>query len=487
MQGGVRLVQLESILQQRFGYSSFRLGQKEVIEQILNGKDVIALLPTGMGKSLCYQLPGYVLNKTVLVISPLLSLMQDQVDQMKLFGEKRVIALNSFLNKEEKNRVINGLEQYRFIFISPEMLAQRQVQQKLNRIELSLIVVDEAHCISQWGFDFRPDYLRIGEMFGTSRSPILALTATATNKVLEDIELYLNMKEPFKYIHSVDRPNIHLSKMSFSNREEKLEWLFQHVSNTAGPGIIYTQSRSKTHSISETLLQNGISAASYHGGMDLLDRQFIQQQFIEGTLDWIVATNAFGMGIHKQDVRQIIHESIPSNMANYMQEIGRAGRDGNDAVAILLYSEHDEELAKFVGIDDLPLEQHVDIFEEYQRNGQDATQMLKQGEISETAFRVLNYWMEQKTPNEVKAIFQNMKIEKMQKVEEVMKLITSDTCMRETLVHYFGQTLNDKPEQCCINCGLDLAQLLKAKEEKNLSSFSMTWQERITNLLTKKS
>ncbi|SOB94259.1 ATP-dependent DNA helicase RecQ [Ureibacillus xyleni] len=480
-------MQLESILQQRFGYSSFRPGQKEVIEQILKGEDVIALLPTGMGKSMCYQLPGYVLKKAVLVISPLLSLMQDQVDQMKLFNEKRVVALNSFLNVEEKKRVINELEQFRFIFISPEMLVQPQVQQKLSRMELALIVVDEAHCISQWGFDFRPDYLRIGEMLTTPRPPILALSATATNKVLEDIEHYLKMKEPYKYMHSVDRPNIHLSKMSFSNRDEKLQWILQHITETAGPGIIYTQSRMKTQNISELLLQQGISAASYHGGMDYLDRQFVQQQFIEGTLDWIVATNAFGMGIHKQDVRQVIHESIPSNMANYMQEIGRAGRDGQDAVAILLYSERDEELAKFVGIDDLPTDYHVDIFEDYLKVGQAPTQMLDRGEISETAFRVLNYWMGQKQPNEVKQIFQNMKSEKMHSVEEVMKLITSSACMRETLVNYFGQTLDERPKQCCINCGLQLEDLLKPREIIITPNVNMTWKDRIGNILTKKS
>lgn len=477
-------MQLETVLEKHFGYTSFRPGQKEVIEQILTGRDVLALLPTGMGKSLCYQLPGYIFNRPVLIISPLLSLMQDQVDQLKQLKEKRVVALNSFLNADQKRIVIQGLHQYRFIFISPEMLLQPQVQQKLNSMELSLIVVDEAHCISQWGFDFRPDYLRIGEVLGKeNRPPILALSATATDKVVRDIKEYLNMESPFEYIHSVDRPNIHLAKLMFYEREDKIDWIIKHTTETEGPGIIYTQSRSKTEKISERLLQAGLSAAAYHGGKDTLDRQFIQQQFINGSLDWIVATNAFGMGVHKDNVRQIIHESIPSNMANYMQEIGRAGRDGNDAVAILLYAEGDEDFARFIGIDDLPSEVHIESYENYKARNEQPSNMMNNGEISETGFRVLNYWMNQLSANEVKNVLQRMKNEKMKEVDEVMQLVKTDRCMREMLVHYFGQTLDKKPQDCCSSCGIDLHLLISPRQIVESAQEDMSWQNRIEKLL----
>ncbi|PYF05778.1 RecQ family ATP-dependent DNA helicase [Ureibacillus chungkukjangi] len=477
-------MKLEDILNKYFGYSAFRPGQREVIEKVLDGKDVIALLPTGMGKSLCYQLPGYIFDKPVLIVSPLLSLMQDQVDQMKQFKEKRVVALNSFLNPMQKRASIQNLHDYRFIFISPEMLLQEQVQQKLNSMELSLIVVDEAHCISQWGFDFRPDYLRIGQVLGKpNRPPIMALSATATQKVLGDIEAYLNMDSPYKFIHSVDRPNIHLGKMLFQGREEKIEWILDHVTKTAGPGIIYTQSRLKTESLSQRLLQSGVTTAAYHGGMDPLDRQFIQQQFIDGSLDWIVATNAFGMGVHKQNVRQVIHESLPSNMANYMQEIGRAGRDGEDSLAILLYAEGDEELAKFVGIDDYPVDAHVDSYISYRSRNELPTSMIHNGEISETAFRVLDYWMNQLQPADVKQRLSSMKYEKMRAVEEVMDLIETNTCMREQLVHYFGQTLENRPEDCCQCCGLQYENIIRVREIIDAPSKELNWKRRIEQLL----
>jgi len=477
------VLNLESILNQYFGYKDFRPGQKEVIQNVVAGRDVIALLPTGMGKSLCYQLPGYIFNKPVLIISPLLSLMQDQVDQMKQLKEKRVVALNSFLNPAQKRATIHHLHEYRFIFISPEMLLQEQVQQKLDSMELSLLVVDEAHCISQWGFDFRPDYLRIGHVIGKeNRPPILALSATATQKVIGDIESYLNMKDPYTFIHSIDRPNIHLGKLLFQGREDKMDWILEHVTKSAGPGIIYTQSRSKTENISQRLLQSGIACAAYHGGMDPLDRQFIQQQFIDGSLEWIIATNAFGMGVHKQNVRQVIHESLPSNISNYMQEIGRAGRDGKDSLAILLYAEGDEELAKFVGIDDSPLESHVDNYEQYRLRKEQPTAMIHNGEISETAFRVLDYWMHQLPPHEVKQRLISMKYEKIKAVEEVVELIDSTSCMREKLVHYFGQTLESKPDDCCQCCGLVYEHIIESRKIKDTTTV-VEWKKRIEKLL----
>lgn len=463
-------MKLEQYLKKHFGYETFRPGQREVLEQLMAGKDVIALLPTGMGKSLCYQLPGYLFHKPVLIISPLLSLMQDQVDQLKQLGEKRVIALNSFLNASQKNYALHFLHEYRFIFISPEMLLQAQVKERIANLELSLIVADEAHCISQWGYDFRPDYLRIGEVVQTSnRPPVLALTATATSKVLRDIDHYLKMEDPFIYTHSVDRPNIHLVKKPFAFKEDKLPWILAHVQSTEGPGIIYTQSRAKTESISLLLLQQGIAAAAYHAGKEAQDRQFIQHQFLSGKLEWIVATNAFGMGIHKNNVRQIIHESMPATVANYMQEIGRAGRDGEDAVAFLLFCDGDEDLAKFIVSEDLPKEAHVDRYAYFTANGERPNAMLSNGEISEVAFRVLSYWMGRETSEQVKKRLNNMQVEKFKEVMAMMKIIETKVCMRELLLSYFGQQLMDQHENCCSNCGVQLSEVIQARVEREKS------------------
>lgn len=477
---------LHVLLQQHFGYSTFRPGQQEVIEQLIEGNDVIALLPTGMGKSLCYQLPGYIFDKPVLIVSPLLSLMQDQVDQMKQFGEKRVIALNSFLTLEQKRYALHFLHEYRFIFTSPEMLLQPQVKERLAGMELALIVADEAHCISQWGFDFRPDYLRIGEMIATSnRPPILALSATATESVLKDIKHYLQMKTPFSYIHNVDRPNIHIAKKYFAQKEEKLTWILAHVSETAGPGIIYTQSRAKAENISLLLLERGIAAAAYHAGKEAQDRQFIQQQFITGDLEWIVATNAFGMGVHKQNIRQVIHESMPATVANYMQEMGRAGRDGEDSLAYLLYAEGDEQFAKFIVTEDLPKAGHAHSYMDYIARHEDPVAMLRAGEISDTAFRVLHYWMQQESLEQVKVRLHGMEVTKYMDVEAMMKIIETSDCMRKLLIEHFGQTLQEKPMNCCTGCDLDVSHILQRRFPQQKHKAFSSWQSRLHQLLIK--
>lgn len=473
---------LQQKLQQLFGYDEFRPGQKEIIEQLYNKRDCIALLPTGMGKSLCYQLPGYLFNKPVLIVSPLLSLMQDQVDQLKQRGEKRVVALNSFLSPNEKSYALHFLHEYRFIFTSPEMLTQPQVRERLKQIELSLIVADEAHCISQWGFDFRPDYLRIGEILTANRPPILALTATATDSVLSDIKTYLRMNEPYEFIHTIDRENIKLAKYMFDVKEAKQEWILQHIKSTKGPGILYMSSRKKCDEFSQLLIEQHISAASYHAGKDAEDRQFIQQQFIQDAVEWIVATNAFGMGVHKDNIRQVIHESMPANVSNYMQEIGRAGRDGNEALAILLYAEGDEHYTQYIASEDLPKAVHVDAYVSYTQMQQNPQIMLDTAEISETAYRVLDYWMQQEPIEAVKKRLTKMTANKFEAVQEMLKLVTTSHCMREQLVQYFGQTIVQKHEICCTNCGLNIETLTQSREIVKQKEI-LNWDERLRKVL----
>jgi len=473
---------LQQKLQQLFGYDEFRPGQKEIIEQLYHKRDCIALLPTGMGKSLCYQLPGYLFDKPVLIVSPLLSLMQDQVDQLKQRGEKRVVALNSFLSPNEKTYALHFLHEYRFIFTSPEMLTQPQVRERLKQIELSLIVADEAHCISQWGFDFRPDYLRIGEILGHTRPPILALTATATDTVLSDIKTYLRMNEPYEFIHAIDRENIKLAKYVFDIKEAKQDWILQHIKSSKGPGILYMSSRKKCDEFSQLLIEQHISAASYHAGKDAEDRQFIQQQFINDDVEWIVATNAFGMGVHKNNIRQVIHESMPANVSNYMQEIGRAGRDGKEALAILLYAEGDEHYAQYIASEDLPKAVHVDAYASYVQMQQEPKIMLDTAEISETAYRVLDYWMQQESIEAVKKRLAKMTASKLEAVQEMLKIVTTSQCMREQLVQYFGQTVAQKHVICCTNCGLDIETLMESREIVKQKE-TLNWDERLRKLL----
>ena len=473
---------LEQKLKEIFGYSEFRPGQKEIIEQLMEGNDCIALLPTGMGKSMCYQLPGYLFEKPVLIVSPLLSLMQDQVDQLKQRGEKRVVALNSFLSANEKTYALHFLHEYRFIFTSPEMLTQPQVRERLQSMELSLIVADEAHCISQWGFDFRPDYLRIGEILGEERPPILALTATATDSVLADIKKYLHMKEPYQFIHNVNRENIKLAKYEFDKKEDKQEWILGHVKNTVGPGIVYMSSRKRCDEFSQLLIENNIRAASYHAGKDAEDRQFIQQQFIHNDVEWIVATNAFGMGVHKHDIRQVIHESMPANVSNYMQEIGRAGRDGEDALAILLYAEGDEHYARYIAIEDLPKTMHVDAYDRYRQLGQSPAAMLNEEGMSETAFRVLDYWMQQEPSEAVKRRLMVMEEGKHTAVREMAAIIHASACMRAKLVEYFGQTLTKRQEVCCTECGLEIDKIIGPRV-KMAKKEQMSWDERLKKII----
>lgn len=479
------MVELEQLLQLHFGYKTFRLGQKEVIEAVLNGQDVIALLPTGMGKSLCYQLPAYIMKGPVLVISPLLSLMQDQVEQLKQFGEKRVIALNSFLQGTEKREALKNLTRYRFIFTSPEMLATEMIHTAFQKLQFSLIVVDEAHCISQWGFDFRPDYLKISQWLPKEqRPPILALSATATKTVVNDIKIYLNMYKPFEYIYSVERANLHYDIVGTQSVEEKFSWIIEHIKQTEGPGIIYTQSRKKTVAYANALLENHIQAAAYHAGMEPEDRQFIQQQFLSGELEWICATTAFGMGVHKDNVRQVLHDHIPATIANYMQEVGRAGRDGKDALAILVYSPRDEEYTQHLITEDLPEEFHVSLYQEYVTHEEDPKKMVDLQQINETGYRVLSYWMEQMSAEEVIKKLKLLKQQKIEQVQQVVNLVKTKRCIREQLLTYFDQKLEQKPKNCCHYCGVNYDEIIHQRTTYNIQKELTNWEERLHLILT---
>lgn len=475
---------LKKILMERFGYENFRSGQEEVIRHVLNRQDTIAILPTGLGKSLCYQLPGTIMKGSVVIISPLVSLMEDQAMRMRQNGEKRVVALNSFLPYTERQRIVAQLENYKFIFISPEMLSQAPFNSYLNRIHISLVVVDEAHCISQWGFDFRPDYLRIGDALKQIERPsVLALTATADEKVLTDIQQYLQMKNPIVQRHSLDRPNISYSIQEVNSTFEKTAWIKERVKQTLGPGIIYAPSRKRADELAIELQLEGVAVQSYHAGKEQDDRSIIQEQFLNGDLEWICATNAFGMGVHKDNIRQVIHDHLPPTVAAYIQEVGRAGRDGEPAAATLLYMATDEHKTNFINQSEMPTEDEIRHYNKLLIEGHSSGSAAELASLTETGKRVIDYYNERYPIDEILLRLKGLSDEKNEQLQLMIHIVKGGECIRESMLSYFGETCRSKPRDCCSNCGLGPVNWLTEKTIRKSAKERVSWDERITILL----
>ena len=335
---------LTTQLSEQFGFPRFRPGQEEVIRAVLAGRDAMTVMPTGQGKSLCYQLPATILPGLTLVISPLIALMQDQVASLK----QRKIAAAAFhsgLTGFEKNRVIQDLSQKRLqlLYLAPERMQHEGFLQRLRSLWVSLLVVDEAHCISQWGHDFRPDYLKIGRLRQElTNPPCLALTATATARVQTDLCNRLSLRDPFRLVAGFRRANLALSVRVCQSRQEKLAALERLVRETEkGTILIYCATRRAVEEVADWLGQSHQSVGYYHAGLSDEERQLVHDDFRRGTVKILAATNAFGMGIDKSDVRLVVHFDIPGSVEAYYQEVGRAGRDGRPAACVLLFHERD--------------------------------------------------------------------------------------------------------------------------------------------------
>ncbi|MDR7002652.1 DNA helicase RecQ [Neobacillus niacini] len=387
------------ILETYFGYKSFRKGQEQAIQSVLAGNNTICVMPTGGGKSICYQIPAMVLPGTTIVISPLISLMKDQVDALIQAGIPATF-INSSLTFSEANERIQDTKQgkYKLLYIAPERLESREFIEDLNNMEIPLVAVDEAHCISQWGHDFRPSYRHIQQMVNSlpQKPIVLALTATATPRVREDICTLLKIEEENTVMTGFERENLSFSVIK---GQDRLKFLIDYIKkNEKEAGIIYAATRKNVDQLYERLKKENINVARYHAGMGDAERAREQERFLEDKASVMVATSAFGMGIDKSNIRYVLHFQLPKNMESYYQEAGRAGRDGLDSECILLHSSQDVQIQRFL----------ID-------QSSDRSRMTQE----------------------------------LEKLQQMVDYCHTEDCLQEFILHYFGETETN----ACGRCG----------------------------------
>lgn len=336
------------LLRDRFGFQEFRPAQKQVIDRVMAGENALAVMPTGSGKSLCYQLPALALPGVTLVVSPLIALMKDQVDQLNRLGLPATVINSTVPRDQQRSRLEQAITgKIKLLYIAPERFQNDEFRAGLARSQVSLLAIDEAHCISLWGHDFRPDYLRLRKVIDVLKSPpVLALTATATPAVRRDIVTQLGIGDAAQIVSGFDRPNLYLAVREVATNLEKIRAIIE-LARWAPLGIVYAGTRKNVEEIYASLRRAGIEAAAYHAGLAVPERKAIQEKFMKASECVIVATNAFGMGIDRSQVRFVVHADIPDSVEAYYQEIGRAGRDGEPARCLLLFNYADKWIPEF--------------------------------------------------------------------------------------------------------------------------------------------
>ena len=413
---------LKKALQENFGFEGFKGEQEAIIKSILSGKDTFVIMPTGGGKSLCYQLPAVLSEGVAIIVSPLIALMKNQVDLMRSYSSRDNVAhfLNSTLTKVQQKKVKADLTSgiTKMLYVAPETLTKQENIDFFADLNISFVAVDEAHCISEWGHDFRPEYRKLRDMIDQIdiNIPIIALTATATPKVQDDIVKNLALRTPDVYMASFNRPNLYYEIQPKGKKEVIMKTLVKFINTMKGKsGIIYTLNRKTTEELAQTLVANGISAVAYHAGLDSGIRAKRQDQFLMEDVDVIVATIAFGMGIDKPDVRFVIHWNVPKSLENYYQETGRAGRDGLEGKCILYYT-----------IKDIQKLEHL----------------MRDKALSEREMGA-------------------------QLIAETVAYVESGVCRRKLLLHYFGE--EHKQDNCgnCDNC-LNPKEMLEVKDSSKI-------------------